>query len=166
MEKIYVLELEEGKYYVGKTKNTDLRIGQHFNYDGSAWTKKDKPLKVIDIKSCHTVFDEDNTTIAYMKEKGIYNVRGGVYCNIVLTENEVNTIEKLIASIENKCYKCGGNHFAKECKMQQKTKHDALKQEGINTAEQDDIDILKKEENNTKNKSSYYASNKQSKTLN
>jgi predicted GIY-YIG superfamily endonuclease len=121
MEQIYVLELEEGKYYVGKTKNIDFRIGQHFNGDGTTWTKKYKPIKIIDVKSCLTVFDEENTTIAYMKEKGIYNVRGGVYCNMVLTENEVNTIEKLIASIENKCYKCGGNHFVKECKYQKNT---------------------------------------------
>ena len=53
-----------------------------------------------------------------MKEKGIYNVRGGIYCNVALTEDEVNTIGKLIASTENKCYKCGGNHFAKSCDCQ------------------------------------------------
>lgn len=127
MDQIYVLELEEGKYYVGKTKNSDLRMGQHFDGDGSTWTKKYKPTKVIDVKSCFTVFDEENTTIAYMKEKGIYNVRGGSYCNVELTDNEVNIINKLILSIENKCYKCGGNHYAKECKFQQKPKETTIK---------------------------------------
>src|SRR5438309_1007425 len=115
MEHIYVLELEEGKYYVGKTKTIDLRIDQHFDAIGSEWTKKYKLLKVIDVKRCFTIFDEENTTIGYMREKGIYNVRGGAYCNIELTENDIRAIEKIILSIDNKCYKCGGNHFAKEC---------------------------------------------------
>jgi hypothetical protein len=120
MEHIYVLELAEGKYYVGKTKNSDVRIGQHFEGDGSVWTKKYKPIKVLDVKICFTVFDEDNTTISYMKEKGICNVRGGIYCKIVLSEDEINTIIKTIASIENKCYRCGGNHLLKDCKFQYK----------------------------------------------
>lgn len=115
MEQIYVLELEEGKYYVGKTKNSNIRIGQHFNGNGSEWTKRYKPIKIIDIKSCVTIFDEENATITWMKDKGIHNVRGGMYYNVTLTEDDVNTIKKLIASIDNKCYKCGGNHFAKKC---------------------------------------------------
>jgi len=48
MEQVYVLELEEGKYYVGKTKHSDVRIGQHFDGDGSVWAQKYKPVKVID----------------------------------------------------------------------------------------------------------------------
>lgn len=124
MDHIYVLELEEGKYYVGKTKNVDMRLDQHFDNNGSEWTKKYKPVKVIDIKKSYTIFDEDNTTIAYMKEKGIYNVRGGVYCSIVLTQDEVNAINKIIMSIENKCYKCGKNHFAKNCNQNQNQNND------------------------------------------
>ena len=39
------LQLENNKYYVGKTTNLDFRIEQHFNSSGSQWTKKYKPKK-------------------------------------------------------------------------------------------------------------------------
>lgn len=119
MEQIYVLELEGGKYYVGKTKNANLRIGQHFDGDGSEWTKLHKPLNVIDIKTSFTIFDEENITIAYMREKGIYNVRGGIYCRAELSKGEIDHIQKVLLSIDNKCYNCGGNHYVKECNVVQ-----------------------------------------------
>jgi GIY-YIG catalytic domain len=34
---IYVLELAGGKYYVGKSKNLQYRIAQHFNGKGCEW---------------------------------------------------------------------------------------------------------------------------------
>ena len=42
---IYVLLLEENKYYIGKSNNIDNRLESHFNGNGSAWTKKYKPIK-------------------------------------------------------------------------------------------------------------------------
>ena len=42
---IYVLELENKKYYIGKTTNPIYRLGKHFNNSGSEWTKKYKPIK-------------------------------------------------------------------------------------------------------------------------
>jgi predicted GIY-YIG superfamily endonuclease len=43
---IYVLELVEGKYYIGKTNNPGFRIEQHFLSGGSSWTKKYNPIKL------------------------------------------------------------------------------------------------------------------------
>ena len=37
MVNIYVLQLENNKYYVGKTNNPSLRLEQHFNNSGSAY---------------------------------------------------------------------------------------------------------------------------------
>jgi predicted GIY-YIG superfamily endonuclease len=44
---IYILQLEQGKYYIGKTSNPQFRIESHFNLNGSAWTRKYKPIKLI-----------------------------------------------------------------------------------------------------------------------
>lgn len=44
---IYILQLEQGKYYVGKTTNYAFRFERHFSSGGSAWTKKYKPIKRI-----------------------------------------------------------------------------------------------------------------------
>ena len=56
---IYVLELENNKYYVGKTTNPDFRLEQHFTSSGSQWTKKYKPIKILELKPNCDVYDED-----------------------------------------------------------------------------------------------------------
>lgn len=89
MIKIYVLQLEENKYYVGQTKNSDQRLKFHLKGKlGSEWTKKYKPIKVIEERE--TEFDkiedalilENSTTIEYMKKFGWRNVRGGDFCTL------------------------------------------------------------------------------------
>ena len=46
MEKtnIYVLKLQGGRYYVGKSQDVIGRYKQHMDGKGSAWTKKYKPI--------------------------------------------------------------------------------------------------------------------------
>ena len=41
---IYILRLQGGRYYVGKSDNVLDRYQQHYNGNGSAWTNKYKPL--------------------------------------------------------------------------------------------------------------------------
>lgn len=51
-----------------------------------------------------------------MAKKGIENVRGGSFCNIGLSTNDLATIQKMITSASDKCFTCGEKgHFAKEC---------------------------------------------------
>ena len=33
---IYVLQLQDKKFYIGKTDNPQFRLNSHFNYNGSA----------------------------------------------------------------------------------------------------------------------------------
>ena len=46
---IYALKLENNKYYIGKTNNPSFRIESHFNTEGSFWTKKYKPIQVLEL---------------------------------------------------------------------------------------------------------------------
>ena len=39
---VYVLRLENAKWYVGYTENAQHRLTNHFRNDGSAWTKLSK----------------------------------------------------------------------------------------------------------------------------
>jgi hypothetical protein len=120
---IYVLQLEEGKYYVGKTTQPSFRIESHFHGSGSSWTKKYKPQTVLEmIPNCDS-YDEDKHTIRYMEKYGIQNVRGGSFCQINLSEVNLSTLHQMIKGATDKCYICGkSDHFARDCKRTVKEK--------------------------------------------
>lgn len=47
---VYILECEDGSYYVGKTWNADARWAQHLSGLGGQYTKKHKPKKAVYIE--------------------------------------------------------------------------------------------------------------------
>ena len=113
---IYVLELEEGKYYIGKTANLVERMTAHFEGRGSSYTKEYLPIKLIESYESNNSFDEDNKTKEYMCKYGINNVRGGSYSKIDLDDWMIKSLENEFNGMNNKCYKCGNEgHFANNC---------------------------------------------------
>lgn len=115
-EIIYTLQLESGKYYVGKSKNITNRILQHFSEQGSSWTKSYKPIKVLSQIPSTDAFDEEKYTLLAMDRYGIDNVRGGSYCKLILSKHEMEKAQQIIYSICDKCYRCGEQkHTASEC---------------------------------------------------
>lgn len=109
MEVIYVLKLKNGKYYIGKTQNIEKRINDHFSGNGSAWTKRFKPVSLVEKFDVKSKYDEDNTTKTYMQKYGIKNVRGGSYTTIVLANSIMGILIKEFASAKNKCFVRGDN---------------------------------------------------------
>lgn len=116
MVSIYILKLEQGKYYVGKSNNVNVRLASHFNSSGSEWTKKYKPIEIVEkIENCDN-YDEDKYTLKYMNEYGVNNVRGGSFCQIELSDDNKKTIQQMLNGCNDKCYICGKkDHFAKDC---------------------------------------------------
>jgi len=116
MVTIYVLSLELGKYYVGKTEHLDNRIMEHIQGTGSEWTKLYKFIKVIITYENCDDYDEDKYTVMMMNKYGIDNVRGGSFCKIHLDTATIGVITNMLRGTNNKCLKCGSDsHFAKEC---------------------------------------------------
>lgn len=79
---IYVLKLIDDRYYIGRSQNVLQRIEQHFSGNGSVYTKKFKPLKVVEIVEEKTRDDERNKTIEYIKKYTWEKVRGYVWSRI------------------------------------------------------------------------------------
>ena len=113
---IYILQLEKGKYYIGKTNKLQFRLETHFNLNGSEWTKIYKPLKVLEIKPNCDDYDEDKYTRIYMDKYGINNVRGGSFVSIKLLKSQIDILKQMSNGTNNKCFICGKEgHFAKNC---------------------------------------------------
>lgn len=85
VEYVYVLKCEEDKYYVGYSKQIHIRISQHLRGKGSIWTKKYRPLEIIDIAEGN-LEDEEATTYVMMLRHGWKNVRGSYWTSIKLKE--------------------------------------------------------------------------------
>jgi predicted GIY-YIG superfamily endonuclease len=114
---IYILKLVHGKYYVGKTNNPSFRLDNHFNSNGSAWTMKYNPIKLLELIPNCDDYDEDKYTRKYMDKYGIDNVRGGSFVSIELDKITIKYLTQMSNGTNDKCFICKKTgHFAKDCK--------------------------------------------------
>ena len=82
---LYVLRLQDGKFYVGITSNTpEIRMQEHLNGVRVAyWTAKHKPIEIIHTEDLGIIEKskaekyENKMVRALMKQRGLNNVRGG-----------------------------------------------------------------------------------------
>ncbi len=82
---LYVLRLEDGKFYVGITSKTPaIRMQEHLNGVRVAyWTAKHKPIEIIHTEDLGLIDKskaekrENKMVRALMKQRGLNNVRGG-----------------------------------------------------------------------------------------
>jgi predicted GIY-YIG superfamily endonuclease len=116
MEQLYILQCDSGKYYVGKTSDIMRRFEEHKSGKGSAWTKKYKPVRLMECRAIASDHDENNVTKDLMKKYGIDNVRGGIYTQLVLPEEYTNVLKLEFRGTADTCYKCNlAGHFASRC---------------------------------------------------
>ncbi|HGE8282651.1 TPA: GIY-YIG nuclease family protein [Serratia marcescens] len=82
---LYVLELSNECFYVGLTADIKKRMDEHFNGNGSEWTRLNKPLRLIHAINTGTKYAreaevmESEATVILMLKHGISKVRGGYY---------------------------------------------------------------------------------------
>ena len=113
---IYILKLQGGKYYVGKTSDPMKRYQEHLEGQGSAWTKKYKPVSLEKVIKNASPFDEDKYTKEYMAKYGIDKVRGGSYVRMDLDEVQEEALIREIWGANDCCTQCGRKgHFAPDC---------------------------------------------------
>lgn len=85
---LYVLKLENDKYYVGMTRCVESRFKRHMSNKGAKWTKLHKPVEIIYSENTglnnesEVALLEDDLTISTAENYGYDNVRGGQWCYI------------------------------------------------------------------------------------
>jgi predicted GIY-YIG superfamily endonuclease len=113
---VYVLRLQHGKYYVGKTSDPSSRIRSHFQGYGSVWTQMHPPIGVIEVRENVSNIEEDLVTKEYMSRYGWQNVRGGSYCNPNLRREDLVDERREVLGGTDRCQRCGRNgHWASQC---------------------------------------------------
>ena len=100
---VYVLECEDGKYYVGSTKNRRQRYREHFESRrmGSKWTRLHRPLRVVEewkrVSGRYLMGAESQVTSERMLAHGVNNVRGAAYCQLRdLTTDDVDELTSFL----------------------------------------------------------------------
>ncbi len=120
MSKLYVLQLEGGKYYVGKTDNLEKRFSEHKTGRGSEWTKLHKPVKILETRNMYSNEDENNVTKELMKKYGYDNVRGGSFVQKEIPDYVKKTLQLEERGNTDTCFKCGkSGHFARDCEEEE-----------------------------------------------
>ena len=124
MVNIYVLELEGGNYYVGKTRHTFDRFDQHREGSGARWTKLHPVVGLYTFHKDRRDSDENMFTILMMKNFGIDKVRGGSWTNPEISDRSRKKLEKRISRQRKRkwtytglpCSRCGrDSHPVEHC---------------------------------------------------
>lgn len=121
---LYVLELEQGKYYVGLSHDVKKRFKRHKQGEGAKWTQIYKPVKITLCQS--TGFSsyekagpiEDDKTLELMEKYGRQNVRGGKYCAVEQDLLDQIMGKDLCDAVDNNLVK----HIVKKKKNKKKNK--------------------------------------------
>ena len=127
MVNIYVLELKNGKYYVGKTNHTFQRFGQHKSGSGAKWTQKHK---VVDLFAFHKNMkdsDENKITIQMMKKYGARNVRGGSWTKVDMSDNEIRRLDNRVNKKRRTVKRRTSSYKKRHCSRCGRTSHTASK---------------------------------------
>ena len=107
---VYVLECENGCFYVGSTKDIVSRWEEHTSSrGGSKWTSIYKPVRISHIEkvsNVHATGLELRLTAEHMLKHGVNRVRGAMWCGIqAFDSTSIPMLHSVIAHILGLNYK-------------------------------------------------------------
>lgn len=120
-DQIYILELVQGRVYVGRSSDLRRRVAQHSSGKGSAFTQAFHPTgKLLPRLGCvsgSAEAAERDETLRYMLLRGIDLVRGWKYVRVVMSAEDHRDAEENIRELFDLCRRCGRpGHFIPQCK--------------------------------------------------
>jgi predicted GTPase len=124
-EDVYVLELQGGRVYVGKSSNVSRRLQQHMQGYGSEFTKVWKPTGKLLPRLGDLVGSGDgperDETLRQMYSRGVDKVRGWRYCARTLRKQDLEDIKMDLRELGDLCRICGrSGHLAKGCRSKRR----------------------------------------------
>ena len=81
---VYVLRLEQNKWYVGFSDDVNRRVQKHVRSGGSSWTRLYPVIEVYSVVPGAGTDYERLVTLSLMKQCGWENVRGAGWCSAYL----------------------------------------------------------------------------------
>jgi hypothetical protein len=121
---VYVLELQHGFFYVGKSHDIQKRVMQHAHGQEacSHWCKKYGPMVAVHPPMTKHTVDMDtwerDELVARMMKHGFHCVRGWQILDPTetLSQGSYCTVKNLIMGSKDLCRLCGHfGHFVKDC---------------------------------------------------
>ena len=120
---VYVLELADGYFYIGRTKSLNNRLQKHKKGNSVFFVGRHPMVKLEKVfayenEDCD-IFDEEAIFYRYAKMYGIDKCRGGRYTEIELNAEDTKTIRDILNNSEdNACYLCHqSGHYFKTCPL-------------------------------------------------
>ena len=86
---IYIIKLNQNKYYIGHAINLEQRLNDHAEGKISKYTQKYKPLNIKKIIPDANPKYLDKYVIKYMEKYGMNSVRGGSFENEILSKEQI-----------------------------------------------------------------------------
>lgn len=123
MDEIYYLELEDGCFYVGLTRQSfSSRFVQHKEHARrypNSWLGLHPPRTMHMITRCSVEdsgLEELRHTLQFMRSYGAHRVRGALWTNVEITRGTVRSILRCAAQVFHLCFQCGEpDHRAAQC---------------------------------------------------
>ena len=93
---VYVLKLENGNYYVGKTDRGEKRLKEHVKGRGAEWTKMHKPKKIHAYYPNAGDSGEKEVFNQMVKKYGARKVRGAHFTKRKASASELRKMEESV----------------------------------------------------------------------
>lgn len=92
---IYIIRLEQNKYYIGHAINLEQRLNDHAEGKISKYTQKYRPLSIKKIIPDANAIHLDKYVVKYMEKYGMNSVRGGSFDNEILGKEQIKYLKSV-----------------------------------------------------------------------
>jgi len=90
---IYIIRLEQNKYFIGEAVNLEKRLKDHSEGKVSQYTNIYRPISIKKIIPDSNPKHLDKYVIKYMEKYGMNMVRGGSFENEILTKEQIKYLK-------------------------------------------------------------------------